>query len=222
MILYIDEVDLSNTPFTELWGWTGSHLCIDRDTRIGSQRISTAPLRKHDLKECRLFEERWRGCAPLLMSALNEPGKSCVVWARGPVESDGLLEIMKYIDRWISNGMRYHFPGITSLDGRPGYYDSWIAFEFDLQTFTEINNDAAISFEQVPLSLLFLKNGSLEELIKCPFEAIAMRWVIERNAIAVVHERHYEGCYIGGESNTLRQAVARVRGLLGPTSPSCG
>ncbi len=213
MNLHIENTRLSDTPLSKLSAWTESAVPLVHGAQVGSWRISTAPPGKHDLEKCTVFEKSWRESAPDVIAALKGAKGMCLVWARGPVESDGLLQVMKYVDKWIDNGTSYYWPGVSSIDGRPGYSDSWLAFEYDEHTYRDMNNDASLDFESVRFSLLVFTDRALTDIITREFEDLGLPWVLDSRALAVVHQRHYEGCYVVGDYSIGAAAVARVAAL---------
>jgi hypothetical protein len=150
-----------------------------------------------------------------VVSALKGEERACLVWVYGPIESDGLLLVMPYVDYWIDRGTAYHFEGFTMDRGR-GYCSSWLTFEFDPEVFAAMMKDDRLYLEVLPISMVFCEDAKVEELLEKPFWKVGVQWVLEHNALALASPVHFEGCYLFGREDTVNEATKRVRTLCIP------
>lgn len=212
MQLHIRSVPYSETTFPEGDAWAITPQCAPEEVDI--QEVSTAP-GEHSLEDCLVYEGQWRERVTSVITALKGEERTCLVWAYGPLESDGVLLIMRYVDYWIDKGTRYHFQGVTYPGGR-GYCSTWVTFEFDSETFEVMMRNESLELEYNRLSMILCAHELIGEMLEKPFQKIGVRWILEHDAIALSFISHFEGCYVFGRKATVTRALDRVRSLPEP------
>ena len=208
--LYIRDRAFHDTTFPDVESWDISRLVEGQ--RFGVRYISAAPPGGHSLSDCERYEAIWRANVTAVVSALKGEERACLVWVYGPIESDGLLLVMQYVDYWIDRKTSYHFEGFTKHRG-PGYYSTWLTFEFDPEVFATMMKDDRLYLELLPISMMFCDDAQVEGLLERPFYKVGVQWILEHNALALSSPRHFEGCYIFGLQDTVDEAIERVRPL---------
>ncbi len=214
MNLYVHRVDLADSPLPSSELWDLNRVGRSVAAQLVVEEVSAAPAGKHDLAMCPQYEGIWRLHAPTIVSLLAGPERGCFVWAMGPLTCDGLVRVLRFVDCWNDGGARFHVEGVTSWERRPGYRTSWILFEFQKETFAEMMGDESLDLEFVSLRMLLLGEGSAAELPARSFDEFGLRWIVERGAIALLANSHFEGCAVVGSYDAVGQAMARIGDLV--------
>jgi len=215
MPLYIGRVLLSEVRMPYGQDWDPARLPVSATSQVLAYEISSAPEGKHDLGLCAEYESVWRRNAPIIVDLLKGDDRSAFVWASGPLVSDGVLVVLRYVDEWNDSGARYHVEGLTSWDGIPGYCTGSVTFEFRKDTFERMMADESLDTEEVYLPMLLVPHKLTSHLRGRPLEAFGLRWLLDNDALALLPMVHFEGYVVLGSADTVTHAVRQISHLAG-------
>ena len=213
MTLRASELEYRTSTFPKNRIWSIAKTPAQRCNRLATVEITVRPLNGYDLSRSDQYEAQWRQAATEILSCLRGPDNSCVIWAAGPMEWDGLPRVFPYMVRGDTAINRYHIEGVTA-SGTDHYLHSWISFEFDEDSFKLLMQDADIDLEYTRLYALIHNSTDIDQLLAQPFEKIGLSWVFRHNAIAVSFSSHFEGCYVAGDRDVVLLALERVQHLV--------
>lgn len=212
MPVYFVAVGYESTTFPQAGAWDRGGLCPEKRSELSVVSIGVPP-GKHDVDMCPVYEEEWRRRAPSVLSSLNPGGRVSFVWAEGPMDAKGLLEIFPYM---AGAGLpRYHVESVTHIL-RDSYAYSWVSFEYSREGFESLMRNTEVDLEYTRLRLLWFDERWVSRLVPKPFESIGLAWILDNDALALSFHRHFEGCYVLGRRDTVEGALRRVQDALPP------
>ena len=193
MRLYTEDCNLERSAFPGDSSWRTEDAGTLRAAGLAVKTVTVAPPGTHSLEACETYERQWREIAPELVSLLKGAHGVAVIWARGPMESHGLPNLMPYIVGTNPWGDRYHVEAVTFTE-RHAFTDSWVSFEFCRESYERLMQDDWVDFETVRQYALFFDESAFAETLPQWFGNLGSQWVREHDAIALAHHRHFEGC----------------------------
>jgi hypothetical protein len=206
MVLHVGPVDYANTTFPQSGSWDLATLAPGERSLFDVRSIAAAP-GKHEVAMCAGYEAEWRRAAPSVISALNDAPRACFVWAEGPMDSNQLPYVFRYMAG--INTPRYHVEGVTHVE-KGSYVHSWLCFEYARDSFELMMADEETNLEYTRLYMLWFDERWVSQLVPTPFQSIGLPWLLANDAMALSFHRHFEGCYILGTRGRIENAVRRV------------
>ena len=209
MRLYMDDCDLKRGAFPEVSSWRTEDARTLQAAALAAKTVTVAPAGKHSLEACETYERQWREIVPELVAVLKGAQRVAVIWARGPMQSNGLPHLMPYIVGTNPWGDRYHVQAVTFTE-RHAFTDSWVSFEFCRESYERLMQDDWVDFETVRQYALFFDERAFADTLPQWFGDLGLQWVRQHDAIALAHHRHFEGCDIIAGQEGMSRVLKRI------------
>ena len=210
-MLYVDDCELRNSAFPQAASWQEEYARTLYKSSLLTKTVTVAPRGKHSAEACETYERQWREVAPELLRLLKGEEQVAFVWAKGPMESGGLPDLMPYIVGTNPWGDRYHVQAVTFTD-RNAYTESWVSFEFCRESYERLMHDEWVDLEFVRQCVLFFDETAVEDTVSRWFGDLGLAWVCEHEALALAYHRHFEGCDVVGARARIEEAMEMVAG----------
>lgn len=189
MALYMEEQNRIDGFFAKSIGIEDQEIA-DR----GLAAISVGVVKQPELSsDSSLIHEReWRLVLPSLLDNLLKRLEFGIVWASGPMEQGALLDVFPCIFDLERSRSRYFLPECRFFHTE-GYTSSWCSFEYSPWQFRRLMLRDQLDFEYTRLCFLFCQGLSFEELAVHRFADLDFFELLQKDAVAAVFERHFEG-----------------------------